>query len=437
VAPEELAEPARYVSKANVVREQAGQGIGTTLIEWTRHKAAEAGAKFVRIDVWSTNEQLQDFYRGIGFQHLRTQPDTHSGALFETPASLGHKVPVVEMFEDSEVSHLKIVIPLDIALLVASEALGTTYSIVLDSGYRGELLLPQLTVQDGATWPTSPTGFEAMRPEWIGSAGWGGLVHGNTVVELTALAFRFRLQPGALRIPLDEFEDTPIGGEGVDQVKIACGQWRQRFSRFGQLLLNQPLDLTHPAPAILSPPSNHTFVWAETGKTRSKVSNRPQPLVLSVIPDESPVGEYLADGSSISRIVSLTNDATAEVPTAVELLSNAILAIQRKLLRQAIIDLGGAAEASLTTLLGLASYNRPLGPLVGEAGSLVPPDTMTTLVRPRNHAVHRGVAPPHNQVIRSLEIVHDLVDKAFPDYSRRPSLRRTMRPQRSDLMFIV
>jgi ribosomal protein S18 acetylase RimI-like enzyme len=93
---EELAEPARYVSKANVVRDQAGQGIGATLIEWTRHKAAEAGAKTVRIDVWSTNEQLQDFYRSRGFRYVRTLPDTNSGALFQTPASTGTKLPIVE-----------------------------------------------------------------------------------------------------------------------------------------------------------------------------------------------------------------------------------------------------------------------------------------------------------------------------------------------------
>jgi GNAT superfamily N-acetyltransferase len=86
--PEELAEPARYVSKANVVRDQAGRGIGATLLEWTRQKAAENGAKVVRIDVWTTNERMHDFYRRLGFQYLRTVPDTNSGALFEIDAIL-------------------------------------------------------------------------------------------------------------------------------------------------------------------------------------------------------------------------------------------------------------------------------------------------------------------------------------------------------------
>jgi ribosomal protein S18 acetylase RimI-like enzyme len=96
--PEELAEPARYVSKANVVREQAGRGIGATLLAWTRHKAAEEGAKCVRIDVWTTNTRLQAFYRQLGFEHLRTVPvtSTGSGALFEVTARTSKGLQVVQ-----------------------------------------------------------------------------------------------------------------------------------------------------------------------------------------------------------------------------------------------------------------------------------------------------------------------------------------------------
>lgn len=97
--PAELAEPARYVSKANVRRAQAGRDIGATLFAWARHTAAEAGAERVRIDVWTTNEKLHDMYRRAGFRYLRTVPDTVSGALFEMPTKLTPGLPVVEMFE--------------------------------------------------------------------------------------------------------------------------------------------------------------------------------------------------------------------------------------------------------------------------------------------------------------------------------------------------
>jgi RimJ/RimL family protein N-acetyltransferase len=90
--PDELAQPARYISKANVVRAQAGREIGITLFAWTRHTAALAGADRVRIDVWTTNEKLHDIYRRLGFRYLRTVPGTVSGALFEMPAR-----PAVDM----------------------------------------------------------------------------------------------------------------------------------------------------------------------------------------------------------------------------------------------------------------------------------------------------------------------------------------------------
>jgi ribosomal protein S18 acetylase RimI-like enzyme len=93
--PEELAQPASYVSKANVVREHAGERIGEALIGWTRHIAADAGASVVRIDVWSTNTALHEYYRRIGFRHVRTVPATNSGALFEAQACRFPSLPVV------------------------------------------------------------------------------------------------------------------------------------------------------------------------------------------------------------------------------------------------------------------------------------------------------------------------------------------------------
>jgi len=93
--PEELTRPARYVSKANVTRAHAGRDIGATLFAWARHTAAEAGAEVVRIDVWSTNEKLQDLYRRRGFRYLRTVPNTNSGALFEMPARPASDLSVI------------------------------------------------------------------------------------------------------------------------------------------------------------------------------------------------------------------------------------------------------------------------------------------------------------------------------------------------------
>jgi GNAT superfamily N-acetyltransferase len=86
--PEEQAEPARYLHRLVVTRRSAGEGLGARLIDWAGDRAAREGARWLRIDVWTTNEALQRYYRAQGFQHVRTlcNTDYPSGALFQRPA---------------------------------------------------------------------------------------------------------------------------------------------------------------------------------------------------------------------------------------------------------------------------------------------------------------------------------------------------------------
>jgi GNAT superfamily N-acetyltransferase len=86
--PEEQAEPARYLHRLVVARRNAGSGLGARLIDWACDRAAREGARWVRIDVWTTNEDLQRYYVSQGFQHIGTLTDTDypSGALFQRAA---------------------------------------------------------------------------------------------------------------------------------------------------------------------------------------------------------------------------------------------------------------------------------------------------------------------------------------------------------------
>jgi ribosomal protein S18 acetylase RimI-like enzyme len=86
--PEEAAEPALYVHKLTVARAYAGQGLGGELLEWAGARAATAGDRWLRVDVRTTNQQLQDYYRRLGFMHVRTiaRPHNPSAALFQRPA---------------------------------------------------------------------------------------------------------------------------------------------------------------------------------------------------------------------------------------------------------------------------------------------------------------------------------------------------------------
>jgi len=79
---EELAQPAMYLSKLNVNPELKIPGLGERLIKWSLNKTAEAGIPIVRIDVWTTNKRLRKYYEDYGFQYIRTEPDTVSGALY-------------------------------------------------------------------------------------------------------------------------------------------------------------------------------------------------------------------------------------------------------------------------------------------------------------------------------------------------------------------
>jgi GNAT superfamily N-acetyltransferase len=83
--PEERAEPALYAHKATVARAYAGEGLGAELLDWAGPRAANQGAHWLRVDPWTTNDKLQQYYRDQGFT-----PRPHRRA---TAQPLGHVIP--------------------------------------------------------------------------------------------------------------------------------------------------------------------------------------------------------------------------------------------------------------------------------------------------------------------------------------------------------
>lgn len=89
----EQADPAAYVSRLIVSRRHAGQGIGAALIHWAGARAVDQwGARWIRVDVWTTNNALHQYYKDQGFEHMRTLdfPDPWkypSAALFQKPTA--------------------------------------------------------------------------------------------------------------------------------------------------------------------------------------------------------------------------------------------------------------------------------------------------------------------------------------------------------------
>jgi GNAT superfamily N-acetyltransferase len=90
---QERAEAALYAHKVTVDRAYGGHGLGAELLDWAGTRAVDEGADWLRVDVWTTNEHLQQ-----GFTYVRTVvlPHNPSGALFQRPAQ---RVPTPHLQE--------------------------------------------------------------------------------------------------------------------------------------------------------------------------------------------------------------------------------------------------------------------------------------------------------------------------------------------------
>jgi len=81
-------DPAVYVRRLTVSRRYAGRGLGGQLHDWAGLRASrEYGARWVRVNVWTTNARLRDYYHAQGFdQYGRSPiPGYPSAALFQKP----------------------------------------------------------------------------------------------------------------------------------------------------------------------------------------------------------------------------------------------------------------------------------------------------------------------------------------------------------------
>jgi len=90
------AAPAILLSTADQPIQSGGDG--ALAVGWAGTRAADEGADWLRVDVWTTNERLQHYYLKQGFTYVRTVvlPHNPSGALFQRPAQ---RVPTPHLQE--------------------------------------------------------------------------------------------------------------------------------------------------------------------------------------------------------------------------------------------------------------------------------------------------------------------------------------------------
>ena len=99
-----LSARAVYAHRLIVARKYAGWGLGAELMDWTGLRAhRNYGARWIRIDVWSTNVALHDYYMKRGFEPCGycRDPCYPSGALYQKPVSK-IAIPVAPLFSEAE-----------------------------------------------------------------------------------------------------------------------------------------------------------------------------------------------------------------------------------------------------------------------------------------------------------------------------------------------
>lgn len=86
----DLSQRAVYVHRLITARNYSGWDLGVELVDWAGLRGRRLyGARWARIDVWTTNLGLHGYYMKRGFQPCGfcADPDYPSGALFQKPVS--------------------------------------------------------------------------------------------------------------------------------------------------------------------------------------------------------------------------------------------------------------------------------------------------------------------------------------------------------------
>ncbi len=89
--PEELGS-ALIVHRMILDRAAMDRGIGADLLDVAGEVAESQSRAWIRLDCWTTNQELHRYYQGQGFRHVRSVPGHYSGsaACFERPADVRH-----------------------------------------------------------------------------------------------------------------------------------------------------------------------------------------------------------------------------------------------------------------------------------------------------------------------------------------------------------
>jgi GNAT superfamily N-acetyltransferase len=86
--PTDDPDQAIYLHRLVVRLDGRAQQVGAALLDWAGLRARSLGKTWLRLDAWTSNQQLHQYYLTHGFRLVRIieAPEVVSGALFERPA---------------------------------------------------------------------------------------------------------------------------------------------------------------------------------------------------------------------------------------------------------------------------------------------------------------------------------------------------------------
>ena len=87
--PEDRPDDAMYVHRLVIRTDLRGIDLGSAILDWACGRARIAGKHWIRLDAWSTNQALHEYYLARGFQLVRQVegPNVVSGVLLERSAT--------------------------------------------------------------------------------------------------------------------------------------------------------------------------------------------------------------------------------------------------------------------------------------------------------------------------------------------------------------
>jgi len=328
---------------------------------------------------------------------------------------------------------VRAIVPLTADLIVDASAAGSRLAMITAHG-AGQLVMPCLGAEDFGPL-AAPEGFARVSHDW---GTWTSRSGSTGQLAVPTVGFELTLESAALTFPVNELGNAYA--RGPDPVEEDLLQWLRRLQEWGQILARQSLSPLEPSPKTLSAASSGLILWVETSGRASWPGTSQLAVDVVVETAISPLSERVADTATLTRMAAYANNPNMSPPPAVNLLAAARRAAQRGQWRLALMELGTALEAVLTSVLQPTARGfETLGPMTSRAireGIALPADIDTAFVKPRNAAVHHGATPSVATVIQALDLLDALIATYHADYAADPSLPLAHRVQRHDLHIV-